>query len=184
MGREVRRVPPNWQHPKTQVPNHRLGRMEEDYQPMHDKDAEEAFREWLDEYNTWLRGEFERIRREKPNYGYDSARPYHCFCDWHGEPPDPAYYRPPWKEEEATWFQVYETVSEGTPVTPAFATAEELVDYLVKNGDFLDQKRGNGGWDRKNAEAFVGTGWAPSLMVRRTADSVQVNEPRDGPLSE
>ena len=31
-------------------------------------------------------------------------------------------------------WQVWETVSGGSPVTPVFASAEELIDYLVENG--------------------------------------------------
>ena len=70
------------------------------------------------------------------------------------------------------WWQVWETVSEGSPVTPAFATAAELVDYLVANGDAWDQKRlldpsswlGRAGWDRAAAAKFVGNGWAPTMI--------------------
>jgi hypothetical protein len=75
--------------------------------------------------------------------------------------------------QEMTWYQVYETVSEGTPVTPPFETQSELVEYLVANGDFWDQRCRKEGssimecapWSRKQAEAFVyGPGWAPSLI--------------------
>ena len=59
------------------------------------------------------------------------------------------------QDKEATWFQAWETVTEGTPVTPPFATTDELVDYLVTRGDFWDQERGDGPWDRKSAEEFV-----------------------------
>jgi hypothetical protein len=81
------------------------------------------------------------------------------------------------KGVEPTWYQVYETVSEGTPVTPPFETREELVEYLVENGDFWDQKRRAEGprggfqmpcapWSRKSAESFVmGSGGAPSMVV-------------------
>ncbi len=88
-------------------------------------------------------------------------------------PPDPEYYRPQWGEGLATWWQVYETVSEGTPVTPPFATREELVEYLVENGDFWDQARRKRGWtitdcapwSRATAEKFVlGSGCAPSMI--------------------
>jgi hypothetical protein len=115
------------------------------YQPLHDMDVETAFRNWMDEWSKWVGLEFIRVRLEHPDLKYDAARPYHCFCNWHGEPPDPKYYRPPWTEAEATWFQMYATVSEGTPVSPPFATKEELVEYLVANGDYWDQKRGHGG---------------------------------------
>ena len=69
---------------------------------------------------------------------------------------------------------MYETVSEGTPVTPPFATKEELVEYLIEHGDFWDQKRRKEGntimpcdpWTREQAETFVNdTEWAPSGMI-------------------
>lgn len=66
---------------------------------------------------------------------------------------------------EGSWWQVWETVSEGSPVTPAFATAQELIDYLVEYGDAWDQKRGDGGWNRTSAENFVGSGWSPSMVL-------------------
>jgi hypothetical protein len=59
-------------------------------------------------------------------------------------------------------------------VTPAFATAEELIDYLVANGDYWDQERRKEGesemqcdpWPREAAEKFVrGSGWLPSMIV-------------------
>lgn len=78
--------------------------------------------------------------------------------------PDPAFYRP-WTDAEATWVQVWETVSEGTPVTPPFATKAELVDYLVAGGDDWDRKRGRGGYSREQAVAFVESGWVPSMVV-------------------
>jgi len=50
---------------------------------------------------------------------------------------------------------LYETVSEGAPVTPVFATAEELIDHLVNVGNFWGEK-----YERRNAEALVGTGYS------------------------
>lgn len=166
MGRELRRVPPNWQHPKTEKQNYRFGVMEKCYQPLYDRPFAPAMREWVAEWEAWERG-------ERPDYCSEENRnlPY---WEWNGGPPDPLYYRPDWKPEEMTWFQIYETVSEGTPVTPPFATQQELVDYLVELGDFWDQKRRHEGgsimrctpWPREEAEAFVfGSGWAPSMIV-------------------
>lgn len=64
------------------------------------------------------------------------------------------------------WWQVWETVSEGSPVTPAFATDIELIAYLVVRGDAWDQKRGDGGWTRNNAESFVKSGWSMSGVMK------------------
>ena len=74
-----------------------------------------------------------------------------------------------WKQiepPEGEGWQVWETVSDGSPVTPVFTTADALIEYLVANGDAWDQHRGDGGWSRESAENFVkNTGWAPSLVV-------------------
>ena len=166
MGREIRRVPPNWEHPTKEYPNYRLGTMEVRYQPMYDRALAPAMREWIADWDAWERG-------ERPDYCSEESKilPY---WEWSGGPPDPEYYRPDWQEGLATWWQVYETVSEGSPVSPPFATQQELVDYLVEHGDFWDQKRRQEGrsridcapWSKESATAFVfGSGWAPSLVV-------------------
>lgn len=151
MGREIRRVPPNWEHPKKEVPCYKNGRfvVDERYQPMHDELFETAVEHWTKGFMEWQANPAENI-------------PY---WEWDGMPPERDYYRA-YKDEEATWFQVYETVSEGTPVTPPFATREELVEYLVANGDFWDQSRGDGPWKRESATAFVmGDGWVPTAIL-------------------
>lgn len=167
MGREIRRVPPNWQHPEKDD-RHRGGTRP---QPMHNQHFSEAFDDWLQEFDRVRAGNLKDFERTV----YTSDWPLAEWLQDDGGPPNPDYYRP-WRDEEATWFQVWETVSEGTPVTPPFATREELVDYLVANGDFWDQKRceeGNRfmqpkkpGYSRETATKFVmGTGWAPSMIV-------------------
>jgi hypothetical protein len=136
MGREIRMVPPNYIH--------------EEGKTYFDDDFESASSEWKAEFLKWESGE----NRETSE-----------FWEYYGNPPERENYRP-WKDEEATWFQVWETVSEGSPVTPPFATKEELIEYLVSNGDFWDQQRFDRPWSRKDAESFVnGTGWIPSLII-------------------
>lgn len=165
MGREIRKVPANWEHPKQE------GRYDGRLQPMFDRTFADAAREWKDEYAAWERG-------ERPDYCKDENRALE-FWEWHGGPPDRAYYRP-WQDSEAAWFQVWETVSEGTPVTPPFATRDELIDYLATHGDLWDQKRGDGPWEREAAAKFVNRGWAPSMIVESTPSGNQVFAPRDG----
>lgn len=169
MGREIRRVPPNWEHPKKERFDMRSGRRVEGYQPLYDEPFAPAMREWIQNWEAWEAGtheDFAKHSAECPNY-----------WDWSSGPPDPLYYRPNWKDGEATWYQVYETVSEGTPVSPPFATQDELVDYLVANGDFWDQKRGDAPWDRASAEKFVKcSGWAPSMVI----DNGQILTPGHG----
>ena len=162
MGREIRRVPPNWEHPKND---------DGEYKSMHDEEFDPALEAWLEGYRLWKAGEHPE---QKDEYWRDRN-----YWDWDGPPPDPENYRPAFNAEP-TWFQVYQTVSEGSPVTPPFATKEELVDYLVENGDFWDQKRGHGGWQRKIAEEFVKREWAPSMVAVASEAKATVYAPRDG----
>lgn len=164
MGREIRRVPPNWQHPKVNHPNYRTGRMEECYQPLFDRDAEAKFAEWSKAYAEWITTEGDRVRAEYGADKYPVDQPYRSFCAWHGEPPDPAYHRPLWPEGTATWYQVYETVTEGTPVSPAFATRDELVHWLVNDGKGMGIGGSAQTMTRKAAERFADAGSAPSMV--------------------
>lgn len=170
MGREVRHVPANWDHPKQE------GRHDGRLQPMYDTTFEDAAAEWKAEFANWESG-------DRPDYCSEESKGLQ-YWEWNGGPPERVYYRP-WKDEDATWFQVWETVSEGTPVTPPFATKEELVEYLIAHGDFWQQKRWaegdrfmqpeKPGYSRKNAEAFVlGDGYAPSMVVIQGTSGAQI----------
>lgn len=168
MGREIRRVPAGWEHPKEKRYDPFRRVEHEAYKPMFDRPFAPAIREWISGWEAWEAWE----RGERPSYCSDDDKDT-TYWEYEGAPPDPLNYRPDWKPEEMTWYQVYETVSEGTPVTPPFATKEELVDYLIANGDFWDQKRREEGnsfmncdpWSRAQAEAFVGAGFAFSMVV-------------------
>lgn len=157
MGREIRRVPPNWEHPQRD-PEHDKYR-HGGYQPMYDERFEDRFDRWLSDFDRIRAGNLDDLERECYPRG---------LADWlldDGAPHDPAYYRP-WSDDEATWYQAWETVSEGTPVSPPFATQDELIDYLAKHGDFWDQKRGDTPSPRAAYEKFVKeTGWAPSMVL-------------------
>jgi len=48
--------------------------------------------------------------------------------------PDKNDYMPDWDEVEKTHLMMYETTSEGTPLSPAFKTPEELAQWLADNG--------------------------------------------------
>lgn len=151
MGREVRLVPPNWQHPRCD---------RGDLQPMYRGPFSKVFTQWLEDFDRIRRGDLSETEREC----YAGEIPLAEWLKDEGSPLDPAYYTP-WEPKDATWFQVWETVSEGTPVTPAFATASELIDYLVEGGDDWDRRRGRRGYTRAQAEAFVDVGSAPTMMI-------------------
>ena len=155
MGREIRRVPPNWHHPERNAREYpyRAG-----LQPMFDRRFEDAFAEWL--------AEFDRVRRGEL-HDYETDCYPRGLGDWAHDnvAPDPDYYRT-WRDDEATWFQLWETVSEGTPVSPPFATKEELADHLAEHGDGGWGASEKGGWGKETAYRFVmGSGWAPSFVV-------------------
>lgn len=141
MGREVLRVPPDWEHPRIAAGGRYAWEKPGRYHPMR---MDRTYAEEL------------RIRAENPeDYDADYV-------------PDPAYYRTrEWSPEEATAYQVYETVSEGTPVSPVFRTRADLIRWLTapipwdeKYPDLSVQ-----GMSREQAERFVGAGWAPSAVI-------------------
>lgn len=154
MGREIRKVPVGWEHPKRGEND--LGRNPDDFQPIYNKSYKQAAEKWLESLLEWQNGESE----------YKAE--YQFYWEWDGMPPDPEdkyYYRPDWTEEEMNGFCLYETVSEGTPVSPVFATKKELAEYLAEHGDFWDERRGNPGWGIERARAFCDMGWAPSFIA-------------------
>lgn len=167
MGREIRRVPVGWEHPTTiRTFFRRSGWFEEEsFVPMFDDDYTTVVSEWDQGKSQWEAG-------THPDQEKSSAQGQ-SWEEWWGRRPDPDEYMPAFDEPCDGWC-VYENVSEGTPVTPVFASAEELIDYLVANGDFWDQKRRAEGtsrmncdpWPREQAESFVKrSGWMPSLMI-------------------
>jgi hypothetical protein len=151
MGREIRRVPPNWEHPRWNDDALRQDHIGE-YRSCFDRSYEEAAQAWVADFNKW-----------EPKCG--------CQYLWEYEsPPNPKTHRPAFTEDP-TWYQLYQTVSEGSPVSPPFETEEELIEYLCTYGDFWCQKRAAsaGPLDpiptRAQAEALVRGGDAPPMVL-------------------
>lgn len=68
----------------------------------------------------------------------------------------------PTEPPEGEGWQLWETVSEGSPITPVYSTDENLIDHMCQPND---RSRGpwDKGWPRNVAEEFVKKhGWAPS----------------------
>lgn len=133
MGREVRRVPAGWN-----------GMRREDGrpQPHFDRDFEAAANKWKAELLGWCAAE------------HGGMEYWECY----GNPPSRRYYRPVWKLEEATHYQLYETATEGTPLSPAFATLEELARWYADNGDPVYGRT----LTYEQSLCFVREGWAPT----------------------
>lgn len=165
MGREVRRVPPNWEHPCDDRGQ---------YLPLHDRSYDDVASEWVRECQAWSDG-------THPELGSEYAKGCRYYWEWADDPPKREHYRPDFAEDP-TWFQVYENVSEGTPVTPPFPTKEELVDYLSTHGDFSEQRRAESEGrsvrppSRESAEAFVESGYAPSFVVEIGSTGTKIHE--------
>ena len=105
MGREVRKVPEDWQHPKDQNT--------ERYKALFPGERyESALDDWIKTF------------AEKGLQG---------TIEWCGNPPDVNDYMPNWPEAERTHLMMYEDTSEGTPISPAFKTPEELARWLADN---------------------------------------------------
>lgn len=111
MGREVRKVPKDWNPPKSE-------RHADRYQPHYDEDFQSACEKWKEGYEAW------------------KTKPRMEDCEWweYSNPPDREYYRPAWTDEERTHFMMYSTTTEGTPMSPAFETPEELARWLADTG--------------------------------------------------
>jgi len=123
MSRECRRVSANWQHPKDSS-----GR----YIPLHDRDFEAELVEWLEEKGQWARG----LRQIYAPVGWIPRKPEdgESYEKWNGECPCQDDYMPNWPDDIRTHYQMYETTSEGTPISPVMASPEELAHWLADNG--------------------------------------------------
>ena len=154
MGREIRRVPKDWEHPQHErcphlggINGHNEYRKPGEYiygkcfRPLYDADYETTRKEWIDGLAAWLNGTHEDFQAELD------------YWEYYGNPPDREDYRPAWTEEEAIYYQIYETVSEGTPVSPVFESLEILSNWLIAQG-----------YSEKAALSFAKSGWVPSAM--------------------
>lgn len=123
MSRKCRRVPAGWVHPfdfarKQHVPLHNgFDAAKREYDEISAKWEDGLVEDYLD--GGW--------KPREPGYST-------TLEEWHGERPDPANYCPDWPEAERTHYQMYEETSEGTPISPVFATPEDLARWLADNG--------------------------------------------------
>lgn len=169
MSREVRRVPLGWRHPTEPDPKQFVP-LFDDYigsrQRWEGEGAQLRTRtgqewEFLALYHLAQHHPF-HDERDQPIAVRDEDHLQELVLAEHAtEEPDPARYMPVFDapEDELGWC-LYETVSEGTPVTPVFAHAEELVEHLSTVGT-----EWSGPLRREAAEALVSAGWMPSLVA-------------------
>lgn len=138
MGREIRRVPKGWQHPTDES---------DKFIPIYNESFQDAFDDWYNGLQTWLNGTSNDYNDQ---YYTRDARGYSQYA---GQSPDPDYYREQnWTEEEATCYQIYQNVSEGTPVSPVFETLADMETWLLEQGH-----------SQKSVNIFCKEGYAPSM---------------------
>ena len=144
MSREVRRVPADWQHPITyRRPDGWIRRGHIHFVGLFGKD-----------YETEL-AQHETEHSEHRNCDHDDS-----YCAYEEERPEPErWYMPKWTDEERTHLQLYETTTEGTPVSPVFATEEDLVRFLVDEGEWFSDRR----YEDDSARLLVSSRWAPTM---------------------
>ena len=155
MGRQVRMVPPNWNHPKNQ---------EGKFIPLLKGDFATADAEWNEEYAAWQRGETRSYKAgEKWEPKCAAALACDSYTEWNGRRPSPDDYMPTFPEGVATMLMMYEDTSEGTPISPAFAIPEELARWLADNGASAL------GSSKATYEQWLATckgSWAPSMVFQ------------------
>ena len=124
MSREVRRVPADWEHPRTEHD----GKMV--YCPLRDGFSRDLER-WDQECakleqeglvsgglgDRWEPAPAEALAAE--------------YAEWAGQRPEPQDYMPDWPAAERTHYQLYEVTTEGTPLTPPLPTLEDLARYCA-----------------------------------------------------
>ncbi|MEE9611968.1 MAG: hypothetical protein V3W19_11985 [Desulfatiglandales bacterium] len=104
MGREVRRVPEDWNHPRDERTHN--------YTPLFD-----GYKQELAEFQSRI-----------DSHGLSDA------IDYFGGGPQSEDYMPDWHESERTHYMMYEDTSEGTPISPAMESPETLARWLADNG--------------------------------------------------
>ncbi len=153
MGREIRKVPANWKHPRGD---------DGKYIPLYRNSGNfsESDAEWNEGWEKWQAGLCENYG-EGPKWGpiddeYKSLR----YSDYAGSRPSPDDYMPNWPPEQCTHLMMYEE-TEGTPISPPFETPEELAKWLADNG------ASSWGYSTATYDQWLSmckAGWAPSAV--------------------
>jgi hypothetical protein len=123
MSREVRRVSENWDHPK------RKGK----YIPLYGDNFAQRLEDWELGNDNWENGFRENYGDGEKWVAKKGDEIENTFKEWNGPKPLKEDYMPDWSDAEKTHIQMYETTSEGTPISPVMDTPENLARWLVDN---------------------------------------------------
>jgi len=164
MGREVRMVPADYVHPvyseeETWEHPRLRGRFKPLFYATPEKFAETVAQyklqkaQWKKGYTLdWVSGDF------VPKSVEESCA---TFSEWYGEPPQASDYMLIPKEQQ-THYMMFETVTEGTPISPVFPTAEALAKWLAETG------ANAGAYSTATYEQWLNVckgGYAPSMII-------------------
>lgn len=149
MGREVRRVHKDWKHPF----NERGRKI-----ALHRGPFSKALSDWKEGKRQWDLGFVRDWSKDGVGWG---PKDTDCktFEEWDGGKPQPHDYMPEWEPEELTHIQMYETCSEGTPISPVMEKPKELARWLADNNA---SAFGSQGASYESWLATIEQGWAVS----------------------
>ncbi len=147
MGREIRRVPSWWEHPRDE---------RGEYIPLFDRSYYEAVRDYEYAVGLWQEG------RHPAQSEWPEQTEGVSYDEWESGPPDLRFYRQEsWTEDDASMFVLYETVSEGTPLSPKYESLSGLLQWMLRNGYSQDEI----------GEIRI-TGMLPTLRAYKPADHI------------
>ena len=163
MSRELRMVKSDWEHPRDNE-----GR----YIPLF-KDFNDVLSYWKEGKRQWENGftvdwtvsmSYKNIYGWKPKSTLDEHYRSMTWEEFDSQEPKKEEFMPTWSEEEKTHFQMYETTSEGTPISPVCGSAEELAHWLADNkaNTFADDTASY----ETGLHTIKGIGWAPSGVMK------------------
>jgi hypothetical protein len=151
MGREIRKVHKTWVHPCDEEGN---------AIPLHEGPYSKALADWKEQKRQWDLGFVKDWSKDELAW---KPKDTDCetFEEWHGEKPVAHDYMPEWEPEDLTHIQMYETCTEGTPISPPMEMPEELARWLADNNASAFGGQG------ASYEAWLSMckrGWAPSAI--------------------
>lgn len=136
MGRQLRRVTSDWEHPKKEDGN---------LHPLINEYYGDALMTWIKNNKLWEEGTHPDLKE----YSLSKVE-YPFYSMWGGNAPDVDYYqKKKYSEKELTHIQLYENTSEGTPLSPVFKADEldKLCEWAETNATtFADFKATKKEW--------------------------------------
>ncbi len=134
MSIEIRKVPKDWKHPKN---------ASGDFIPLYEgTELATGQKEWDLQNMKWLEGFTKELNNEGDIIWVNKTPDEFeiTFEEYDSPRPLEKEHMPEWKESELTHLMVYEDESEGTPLTSARLTVEELALELFESGDNRTEK--------------------------------------------